>query len=65
MEVGAQSGSFIGMDITEWVKQRREAGESLLNLRLVYYDGEKTNLLVFPQGHEPSGKNAPRIVYVK
>lgn len=53
---------FVGAEITGEVAYLKQLGARTMNLRLIYYDGEKTNMVSFQQGHAQVGSNPVQIL---
>jgi len=53
---------FVGAEITNEVEYLKQLGAKTMNLRLVYHDGEKTNMISFQQGHAQVGSNPVQIL---
>ena len=62
IDIPSEEKANIGVDITKEVNYLKEIGAKTMNLRVVYLEGEKSNLVSFIQGNGQIGTNPTQII---
>lgn len=62
LDVPAEEKVNIGVEITNEINYLKGIGAKTMNLRVVYLDGEKSNLIGFKQGNGQVGSNPVQII---
>ncbi|MEA4935158.1 MAG: family 16 glycosylhydrolase [Paludibacter sp.] len=63
MEVPADEKIYLGTELTNEINYLKQLGAKTMNLRLVYVEGEKTNMVSFQQGHGQVGTNPVQLIF--
>lgn len=62
LNIPADEEKYIGAELTNEINYLKKIGAKTMNLRLVYADGEKSNMVSFQQGHGQVGTNPVQII---
>jgi len=62
IDIPSEEKANIGVDITKEVNYLKEIGAKTMNLRVVYLEGEKSNLVSFIQGNGQIDTNPTQII---
>lgn len=63
VEIPADEKMYVGAELTNEINYLKQLGAKTMNIRIVYVEGEKTNMVSFQQGHGQVGTNPVQLIF--